>query len=88
MTIYLAIKKQAESAAQLAVDLIQGKQPDSALVNAKVNNGAADVPSVMLDPTPVTKDNIKDTIIADNFHSAADICTSKYQSACADAGIQ
>jgi D-xylose transport system substrate-binding protein len=88
MTIYLAIKKQAESAAQLAVDLIQGKQPDSTLVNAKVNNGAGDVPSVMLDPTPVTKDNIKDTIIADNFHSAADICTGDFASACADAGIQ
>jgi D-xylose transport system substrate-binding protein len=88
MTIYLAIKKQAESAAQLAVDLIQGNQPDAALVNAKVNNGAADIPSVMLDPTAVTKDNIKDTIIADNFHSAADICTGEYQSACADAGIQ
>jgi D-xylose transport system substrate-binding protein len=88
MTIYLAIKKQAESAAQLAVDLIQGKQPDSSLVNAKVNNGAADIPSVMLDPTPVMKDNIKDTIIADNFHSAADICTGDFAKACADAGIQ
>src|SRR3954468_21819446 len=88
MTIYLAIKKQAESAAQLAVDTIQGKQPDTSLVNAKVNNGAADIPSVMLDPTPVTKDNIKDTIIADNFHSASDICTGDFASACADAGIQ
>jgi D-xylose transport system substrate-binding protein len=88
MTIYLAIKKQAESAAQLAVDLIQGKQPDSSLVNAKVNNGAADIPSVMLDPTPVMKDNIKDTIIADNFHSAADICTGDFAKPCADAGIQ
>jgi D-xylose transport system substrate-binding protein len=36
----------------------------------------------------VTKDNIKDTIIADNFHSAADICTGDFASACADAGIQ
>src|SRR3954454_16312309 len=88
MTIYLAIKKQAESAAQLAVDLIQGKQPDSSLVNAKVNNGAADIPSVMLDPTPVMKDNIKDTIIADDFHSASDICTGDFAKACADAGIQ
>src|SRR4051812_1243331 len=88
MTIYLAIKKQAESAAELAVDLIQGKQPDSSLVNAKVDNGAADIPSVMLDPTPVMKDNIKDTIIADDFHSASDICTGDFAKACADAGIQ
>ena len=88
MTIYLAIKKQAESAAQLAVDMIQGKQPDSSLVNAKVNNGAADIPSVMLDPTPVTKDNIKDTIIADKFLTPQEICTSKYAAACKAAGIE
>src|SRR3954468_7902683 len=87
MTIYLAIKKQAESAAELAVDLLKGKQPDSSLDNAKVNNGAADVPSVMLDPTPVMKDNIKDTIIADGFHPASEICTAKYASACTEAGI-
>jgi D-xylose transport system substrate-binding protein len=88
MTIYLAIKKQAESAAELAVDAVRGTKPPASLVNAKVNNGAGDVPSVMLDPTAVTKDNIKDTIIADDFHSAADICTGEYESACADAGIQ
>jgi D-xylose transport system substrate-binding protein len=87
MTIYLAIKKQAESAAELAVDLLKGTQPPSSLVNAKVNNGAADVPSVMLDPTPVMKDNIKDTIIADGFHPASEICTAKYASACTEAGI-
>src|SRR3954452_3406607 len=87
MTIYLAIKQQAESAAELAVDLLKGTTPPSTLVNAKVNNGAGDVPSVMLDPTPVMKDNIKDTIIADGFHPASEICTAKYASACTEAGI-
>jgi D-xylose transport system substrate-binding protein len=87
MTIYLAIKKQAESAAELAVNLLRGEQPSADLVNAKVNNGSGDIPSVMLDPTAVTKDNIKDTIIADGFHSAADICTGDFASACSEAGI-
>src|SRR4051794_25410648 len=87
MTIYLAIKKQAESAAELAVDLLKGTKPPATLVNAKVNNGAGDVPSVMLDPTAVTKDNIKDTVIADGFHEASEICTAKYASACTEAGI-
>src|SRR3954469_6327444 len=87
MTIYLAIKKQAESAAELAVDLLKGTQPPASLVNAKVDNGAGQVPSVMLDPTPVMKDNIKDTIIADGFHPASEICTAKYASACTEAGI-
>lgn len=88
MTIYLAIKKQAESAAQLAVDLVQGKTPDAALVNSEVDNGAGKVPTILLDPTPVTKDNIKDTIIADGFHPATEICTGEFATACTEAGIQ
>jgi D-xylose transport system substrate-binding protein len=87
MTIYLAIKKQAESAAELAVDLIKGTEPPATLVNNKVNNGSGDVPTVLLDPTAVTKDNIKDTIIADGFHPASEICTSAFASACTEAGI-
>src|SRR3954453_5129753 len=87
MTIYLAIKKQAESAAELAVDLLKGTSPPASLVNAKVNNGASDVPTVLLDPTAVTKDNIKDTVVADGFHKASEICTAKYASACTEAGI-
>jgi D-xylose transport system substrate-binding protein len=87
MTIYLAIKKQAESAAELAVDLVTGKEPPASLVNNKTNNGAGDVPTVLLDPTAVTKDNIKDTIIADGFHPASEICTGEFASACTEAGI-
>jgi D-xylose transport system substrate-binding protein len=36
----------------------------------------------------VTKDNIKDTIIADNFHPASEICTGQFATACTEAGIQ
>ena len=57
------------------------------LVNNKTNNGAGDVPTVLLDPTAVTKDNIKDTIIADGFHPASEICTGEFASACKEAGI-
>jgi D-xylose transport system substrate-binding protein len=87
MTIYLAIKKQAESAAELAVDLAQGKTPPASLVNAKVDNKSGQVPSVMLDPIAVTKDNIADTILKDDFLKATEICTAKYQQACQEAGI-
>jgi D-xylose transport system substrate-binding protein len=88
MTIYLAIKKQAETSAELAVDLLQGKQPPAGLVNAKVDNQAGQIASVLLAPIAVTKDNIKDTIIKDNFLKASEICTAKYASACTAAGVQ
>jgi D-xylose transport system substrate-binding protein len=87
MTVYKAIKAEAEAAASLAVTLANGKTPDSATLNGKVNNGAIDVPSVLLVPVAVTKSNIKDTIIADGFWTKTDICTADYAAACTAAGI-
>jgi D-xylose transport system substrate-binding protein len=87
MTVYKAIIPEAEQAAQLAVDLAQGKTPTNAPKD-KVNNGQKDVPSILLTPVAVTKDNIKDTIIKDGFWKASEICTGKYASACKSAGIQ
>jgi D-xylose transport system substrate-binding protein len=87
MTVYKAIKPEAEAAAQLAVDLSQGKQPSAGLVNGKTNNGQADIPSVLLKPVAVTKDNIADTIIKDGFWKASQICTGQYAAGCKSAGI-
>ncbi|HEY6760882.1 MAG TPA: sugar ABC transporter substrate-binding protein [Baekduia sp.] len=88
MTIYLAIKKQAETSAEIAVALAKGQDVPSGLVNAKTDNGAGQIPSVLLAPTAVTKDNIKDTIIADQFLTPQEICINKYAAACKDAGIE
>jgi D-xylose transport system substrate-binding protein len=87
MTVYKAIKPEAEAAAELAVALAQGKQPRAGLVNDKVNNGQKDVPSVLLKPIAVTKDKIKDTIVKDGFLKAQDICSGSFASACAAAGL-
>src|SRR3954463_570437 len=88
MTIYLAIKKQAESAAELAVALARGQQPRAGLVNAKTDNGAGQIDTVLLAPIAVKKDNIKDTIVADEFLTPSQICTGEFASACTEAGIQ
>ena len=87
MTVYKAIKPEAEKAAQLAVALVRGEDPPSGLVNGKTNNGTADIPSIILDPIAVTKDNVKDTVVADGFIKASDLCTGQYASACEAAGI-
>jgi D-xylose transport system substrate-binding protein len=86
-TIYLAIKQQAETAAQLAVAAAQGKDVPSGLLNAKVDNGSKPVDSVLLSPIAVTKDNISDTVIKDGFLTVDEICTGKYKDACTEAGI-
>jgi D-xylose transport system substrate-binding protein len=88
MTVYKAIKPEAEAAAQLAVALVQGKEPPGGLVNGKVDNGQEQVPSVLLKPVAVTKDNIQDTIVKDGFWTPQQICTAEYKKACAQAGIE
>ena len=86
MTIYKAIKPQAEDAATAAVNLLQGKE--LGIETTPVNNGTSDVPSSIYDPVAVTKENVADTIVADGFWTPAEICTGAYAKACADAGIQ
>jgi D-xylose transport system substrate-binding protein len=87
MTIYLTIKKQAEVSAELAVAAANGEKPPSGLVNAKVDNGREQVPSVLLTPVAVTKDNINETVVADGFLEPSEICTGEYADMCKEAGI-
>jgi D-xylose transport system substrate-binding protein len=85
MTVYKAIKPEAEGAAQLAYDLSQGKKPTT---DSTSDNGQGAIPSVLLKPVAVTKDNIKDTIIKDGFWKPSELCTGQYAAGCKSAGIQ
>jgi D-xylose transport system substrate-binding protein len=88
MTVYKPIKPEADATAELAVDLLAGTSPARQLITGSVNNGTLDVPSVILNPVAVTKNNVKTTIIADKFHTAAEICVGQYTAACTALGIQ
>jgi D-xylose transport system substrate-binding protein len=88
MTVYKAIKPEAEQAAELAVALAQGEEVPSGLVNGKVDNGEKEVDSILLEPVAVTAENVQDTIIKDGFWKASEICTADYKDACAKAGIE
>ena len=37
---------------------------------------------------PVTADEVKDTVVADGFWKASDICTGEYAAACKKYGIE
>jgi D-xylose transport system substrate-binding protein len=86
MTVYKAIKPEAEAAAAMAYALVQGK--DYPQATDSVNNGSTDVKSQLLTPVEVTVDNIKDTVVADGFYKIGDICTKQYAAACKKAGLQ
>jgi D-xylose transport system substrate-binding protein len=88
MTVYKAIKPEAEAAAELAYDLATGTTVPSTMVTGTTNNGSIDVPSILLTPVSVTKDNVESTVIADGFWKVSDICTPDFAAACAAAGVK
>lgn len=70
MTVYKPIQTLTEQAAALAVRMAKG---ESVTTVKSVNNGKIDVPSILLAPIPVTSENMRDTIIADGFHTGTDV---------------
>ena len=70
MTIYKPIKPLADSAVDSAVKLARGEAlnaPD------KINNGRADVPSILQEPQAVDKDNLMATVVKDGYHKFEDV---------------
>ncbi|MCF4140930.1 substrate-binding domain-containing protein [Streptomyces sp. Tue 6430] len=87
-TVYKAFKPEADAAAQLAVNLLEGKDIKS-LATTELTSGSGDkVPSQLLTPVSVTKTNIKDTVIADKLYTVEEICTAEFAAACKAAGLQ
>jgi D-xylose transport system substrate-binding protein len=83
MTVYKAIKLEAEDAADAAVKLLNGAKPDT---TGTTNNGKIDVPSIILTPIAVTADKVKD-VVADGYWKASDICTADFAAACKTNGV-
>lgn len=72
-TVYKPISMLAYKAAETAVSMANGDKPES---NNTTNNGAADIPSFLLEPTLVTKSNMMGTIIKDGFHTYEEVYKS------------
>jgi D-xylose transport system substrate-binding protein len=70
MTVYKPIKLLSAEAAKLAVKLAEGGSIEA---GQKINNGKIEVPSVLLSPFAVDARNVKETVIADGFHSEQDV---------------
>lgn len=87
MTIYKPIKIEAETAAELAVALVNGEDAPESTDTGADQSDYEGVASYIFDPIVVTQDNVGDTVIADGFYSAEDICTGEYAKACEAAGI-
>ncbi|WP_327105375.1 sugar ABC transporter substrate-binding protein [Nonomuraea glycinis] len=86
MTVYKAVKKEADAAAALAVALAKGEKP-TASGSVKDTDTGQDVPAELLDPQAIYIDNVKD-VVADGFVTKEELCTDDFAEKCTEAGIQ
>jgi len=70
MTVYKPVAQLARRAAEAAVALARHEKVES---TSAINNGKVDVPSVLLDPVVVDKNNIVDTVIKDGYQKLEDV---------------
>jgi len=70
MTVYKPIVNEATRAAEEAVRLAKGEKTHA---DGTMSNGKIQVPTIMLKPVVVTKDNIKTTVVKDGFQTLKSI---------------
>ena len=91
VTVYKAVKKEADAAAALAIALLNGDQAAAdALATGTTTDSEAgtEVPSVLLVPQPIYADNVGD-VIADGFTTVDKVCTTdELKAKCAEFGVQ
>jgi len=70
MTVYKPVRDEAVRAAEEAVRMAKGEK---AHADGTMSNGKIKVPTIMLKPVVVTKDNIKTTVVKDGFQTLKSI---------------
>ncbi|MFI6345900.1 sugar ABC transporter substrate-binding protein [Streptomyces sp. NPDC050560] len=88
MSVYKSYPKEAETAAEMAVALGQGKKLDKIATSKVDSSTVKGVPAVLVPVVSLTKDNIKDTVIKEGIYSVSDICTAKYKADCDKIGLK
>ncbi|MGN5379480.1 ABC transporter substrate-binding protein [Streptomyces sp. MUSC 14] len=89
MTVYKSFLDEATDAAQLAVDKVKGKDIQfDALTRDTVDSPTTkSIPARLVPVVALTRDNIKQTVIADGVYTVKDICTPAYAADCAAIGL-
>jgi D-xylose transport system substrate-binding protein len=86
MTVYKPNRQEADALVKVVTALAKGEKPQT---NGTSNDptGKRQVPSIMLQPIGIFKDNVKQ-VITDGGVKAADVCKGSYAAKCKAAGIQ
>jgi D-xylose transport system substrate-binding protein len=87
-TVYKAIKPEADTAASMAVALLKGRSIETFVDQRVDSKSDEDIPTKLYDAQIVTKDDIKDTILADKVYTVEEICTGQFAEDCRAAGLE
>ncbi|MGW0710968.1 sugar ABC transporter substrate-binding protein [Streptomyces sp. NPDC002643] len=84
MTVYKSFPLEANAAAEMAVAKVQGRSIEfDALAKDTVDSPTdKNIPAQLVPPVALTKDNIKETVIADGIYKVKQICTAAYKADC------
>lgn len=85
MTVYKSATQEAGALAEAAIALVNGEEAETNGTTEDSESGR-EVPSILLEPQSITKDNVGD-VIEDGGASAEDVCTGEFADLCAEAGI-
>jgi D-xylose transport system substrate-binding protein len=85
MTVYKAIKQEAQAASDLAIALAKGEKKETGQTVTDPE-GNRQVAAVLLPPKAIYKESVKD-VVADGYVTKAELCTGAYAAQCTAAGV-
>ncbi|NEA64478.1 sugar ABC transporter substrate-binding protein [Streptomyces sp. SID12488] len=90
MSVYKSYPQEAQTAAEMAVARIQGRDIQfDALTRDKVDSPTTkDVPAQLVSVVALTTANIRSTVIEDGIYKVSDICTAKFEDDCEALGLK
>ena len=87
MTVYKPFKTEAAAAGDMAVALGRGEDIRDVATTTTDSPTTEDIPSVLLTPSTVTVDTIRQTLVKDGVYTIDQICTQQLRPACDKAGL-
>jgi D-xylose transport system substrate-binding protein len=86
-TIYKPYKPEADATAEIAVDMVNGKDWKSITDTTAKSGSGQTVPAHLIPATTVTKANMNATVVKDGLYKTSDLCSAAFVAACKAAGI-
>jgi D-xylose transport system substrate-binding protein len=90
MSVYKSYPQEAEAAAEMAVARVQGKNLQfDALAADRVDSPThSDIPALLVSVVALTKDTVRETVLAENIYRLEEICAGEVRSACEAAKLK